>query len=504
MEGVTLMGYSPAALGVAAVILLLSILQQSMGHQNFDNSWLFTVAERVLDGGAPYVDFIEANPPASFLIYMPAVALARFVGTTVEFMVCACVFAGGAGVIVFAGCVLRRANLLGAGEAGLWLVMTVFVMLFLPGIQFAQREHIAMLCLLPLLAVYAARAHGARCAMRDAIAAGLMAGITVAIKPHFALAALAPLTFVMVRRRSSKPILNAENWAVVCVVLAYGALLIWRFAAFFDMLPLLLDVYVPLKKSLRDVVLPLPFIISFALICGVFLAARKGRFSPLMGTPLLASLGFMGAYLMQAKGFPNHLAPCLLLPLLAACMLSIPALAAFASKGDDAPQWQAQRWVLFFGLLPMMLVGGYFCGVILQYSQWEESPGLRAAVQRLAPPQPRLIAASTLFYAGYPVVRQVGGHWVGRLNGLWITKTAQDMMESGIGDDAYRARLTAYIDRDARMLLDDVRSQKPDLILSDEYSSTMKAMRHPDIVLAFADYTPLEKVDDITIWGRKP
>ena len=52
----------------AAFIVALTMAQQMLGHQNCDNTWLYTAAERFLEGSLPYVDFIETNPPASFLI----------------------------------------------------------------------------------------------------------------------------------------------------------------------------------------------------------------------------------------------------------------------------------------------------------------------------------------------------------------------------------------------------------------------------------------------------
>ena len=495
---------SPQAIGLASVILIVSILQQVIGHQNFDNGWLFTVAERVLDGAEPYVDFIESNPPASFLIYMPAVALARLLGTSVEFMVCACLFAGCLGVILFSGRILRRADLLNPAEAGVLLNMSVFVMLFVPGIQFAQREHIAILCLMPLLAIYAARAQAGYCSRMDAVAAGLMAGIAISIKLHFALAALVPLFLVVVRRRSPGPLFKAENWAILCVVFAYAALVVLWCPGFLNILPMLLDVYVPLKQPLEELVLQPTFFTSVVIVCGVLLAQRKGRSSIMVAMSLCASVAFMGAYLVQGKGFPNHPLPCVGFALLAASALAAPAIAALLRKGDEAPEWRAQRWLILFAFVPMMAAGSYFCGVTFQFMGWEEHPGLRVAVQKLAPPHPRLLAASTLFHVGHPVVRQVGGLWVGRPNGLWITEGAQDMIDIGIGDDAYRARLATYIDRDARMLLEDVRGQKPDIILSDIYRGTAKAMRHPDIIAALVDYDQLEKVGDIMIWRRKP
>ena len=375
---------------------------------------------------------------------------------------------------------------------------------FLPGIHFAQREHVATLCLLPLLAVYGARAQGSPCSAVDAVAAGLLAGLTVAIKPHFALAAVFPLAFVMVRRRTPRPMFQAENWAIVVVVLAYGALLVWRYPAFFKMLPLLMDVYVPLRKAWRDLFLHPAFLIGVAMVCGVLLTGRKGRSSRVVQIPLFASLGFLVAFLLQGKGFPNHLAPGIWLASLAACLLAIPALAAFASKGEDAREWLDLRWPIILGF-PLFACAAAFVGQVqLQFTKWEEHEGLRAAVHRRVQPQPRLMSASILFHVGYPVARQVGAVWVGRTNGLWITGYAQEMLAASGGDEAYRARLVAYIDRDARMFLEDVRAHQPDLILADDHAGTAMAMRHPDIAAALVDYAPLETVGDVVLWGRKP
>ena len=498
------MGYSAPALGLAGAVLLLSILQQVTGHQNFDNLWLFTVAERVLDGATAYVDVIEANPPASFLIYLPSAALARLLGTSTEFMVCVTTFVAGLGLILFTGRILRGAGLVQPAANGLWLNMAIFIMLFVPGIQFAQREHIATLCLLPLLAVYSARAQGAPCSVGDAIAAGLLAGLMVAIKPHFSLAALFPLAFVVARRRSFRPIFQVESLAIVCVVMAYGTLLIWRYPAFFTMLPMLRDIYVPLRKPWGELFIHPMLVSSFANVCGVCLVIRKHRLSPVVATLLLATMGFIATYLIQAKGFPNHMTPSVLLALLAAGMLSVSALAAFASDGEDAPAWRGLRWPIFFGFLPLIGLSMHFLGVFAQFRDWEEHPGLRAAVQRWTKPQPRMISASILFHVGYPVVRQVGGVYVGRSNGIWVAGSALAMLDPFVGDEAYRARLQSYIDRDARMLLEDVRAHHPDIILTDHYSGTARALRHPYIAAAMADYARLEEVGDVVLWGRKP
>ena len=127
----------------ATFIVALAMTQQMLGHQNCDNTWLYTAAERFVEGARPYVDFIETNPPASFLIYLPGVGLARLTGLPVEFVVCACVFVFGLGVILFTGSILRRAHLLKPDDTGLLLNLAVFSFLFVAGLSFAEREHLA-------------------------------------------------------------------------------------------------------------------------------------------------------------------------------------------------------------------------------------------------------------------------------------------------------------------------------------------------------------------------
>ena len=136
---------------VAPLIIALTIAQQVLGHQNCDDSWLFTVAERLLDGGKAYIDVIETNPPASFLIYVPGVALARLLGLPVECVVCACVFVFGLGLVILAGAILRRADLLTPAQAGLLLNLASVALFFMAGLSFAEREHLAALGVLPLL-----------------------------------------------------------------------------------------------------------------------------------------------------------------------------------------------------------------------------------------------------------------------------------------------------------------------------------------------------------------
>ena len=70
---------------LSALIVALAIAQQAAGHLNGDDSWFILFAERVVNGAKAYVDISDPNPPAGFLVYMPAVLLARATGLSAEF-----------------------------------------------------------------------------------------------------------------------------------------------------------------------------------------------------------------------------------------------------------------------------------------------------------------------------------------------------------------------------------------------------------------------------------
>jgi len=489
---------------VAPFIIVLTMAQQMFGHQNCDNSWLFMAAERLLDGGRPYVDIIETNPPASFLIYLPGVALARLLGLSTEFVVCACVFVFALGVIWFCGAILRRAHLLKPAEAGLQMNLACVALIFMAGLSFAEREHLAALGVLPLLAVYAARMHGGRCRLTHAVMAGLIAGLVIVLKPHFALAALCPVLAVVARTGSLRPAFQAENWVILCLSIGYVGLVAWRYPTFFTILPMLVDAYVAIKRPLREVAMEPWFLLNLFIVGGVLAVGRRACLQALVGLPLCASLGFAGAYLIQMKGYLNHGLPGVSMALLAAGALASPALAQLRLQGGDAPLWLSMRRAVLFGFFPVMMGAPMLFGATLQFTDWEEHKGLLPAVQRLAPAQPRMISLSGQLDVGFPVVRRAGGVWVGRSHSLWLTIASLTLIDAGVGDEAYRGRLATYVDLDARSFREDVMAGRPDLILVDDDARTIKAKAHPDIAAALADYAPRETVGDITLWMRKP
>jgi hypothetical protein len=487
-----------------AVVLIFAVIQQAVGHQNTDNSWLFTVAEHVLAGARPYVDIIESNPPASFLIYLPAAMIAEALGAPIEAIAVAFVFLSAVLCAWLAWRILLEAGIVRASEAGFVAVAASFALLVLPGFAFAQREHLAVIWCLPVLAVYAARLAGARPDWRKALAAGVLAGFVICIKPHFVLAFALPLSGCMIARRSFRLAFAVENLAAAAVTLSFAAVTFLFFPAYFGTMQVMLDAYVPLKEPLSSLLRQRWLVLNIGLLAITGYIGRGACFTPRAFTFIAASVGFLISYLVQAKGWANHALPAVTLCTLTLALLFAPTVAQAASGETPSAQAAARPIGFLYIILPFFLIAPGVFGASYDWSGEEEHPGLVAAVTRYAPPHPRLIALSPDQSVGHPLVRRVGGVWCGRTNDLMIMIYSRALLGAKRGDGDYRHRLELYASNEASAFLADVQKNRPDAILVDKDQRISEAITHfPDLAAALKDYEPVATVEEIVVWTRR-
>ncbi|MFX4370027.1 hypothetical protein ABTA37_20055, partial [Acinetobacter baumannii] len=81
-------------------------------------------------------------------------------------------------------------------------VIATFCFVLLPLGCFSEREHIALLVTLPVIAITAARADGYRIGWRVALIAGIGEGFAATIKPQLVLPVLLMVGYAMIRTRS--------------------------------------------------------------------------------------------------------------------------------------------------------------------------------------------------------------------------------------------------------------------------------------------------------------
>ena len=477
------------SLVVAACLALAALVWQLTQDVNADVSWLLDLGERTLGGARPYVDFFEVNPPASVLLYLPAVAAARLVGLSSETMTILFVVGGCGLSLGLCGRILAQDALLATDRRGVLLCLVVAVLLILPMNTFAEREHIAVLACLPVLAAIAARVDGRTPRWPDVILAGLGAGIAVAIKPMFALALVGPVGFLAFRRSWRSGLGLPEAWIGAAVAALYGAGVLILVPAFAErVLPVALAVYVPGRLPMLRLV-GLPGALIFGLLALAFARIMAEKAPSALATVLaLAGLGFELVFLWQGKGFNYHAYPAIALGLLALAVTVAGSLRA----GETT--WRT-------GLNAAVLALGFWAG--LNYFDWRYdtrawAPGLAEAMTAIKT-RPTVLAVTPEIAVGHPFVRQLGGRWVGRLPSTWISANAEALA----GGSTMPDRLAQAVQLEKSVYTEDLRTSRPDFVLVDDVDGRRWIDSFAPFRQALDPYRIAGIYGRITLWARK-
>ena len=440
-----------------ALIVLAVFVFQLLQGLNGDTSWLLSVGERWLDGAKPYVQVLETNPPMSVLMFLPEVWLGRVLDVRPETLVILATALTALGAIEFCVHRLNAAGLV-MEPARLRLALG-FAALILPMSTFAEREHIAFLTLMPLGALTLLRAEGARPTMSTILIAGIGAGLTICIKPQFAAAVVLPALIVARSRRNFAEIFAPEYWLAGVIVAAYAAMTLLLFPGYREvMLPLVMDLYRPVKEPLSVILSAdvMPWI--GAMLIGLYVVARGQCTTPAITLPLMMALGFGIAVAEQSKGWAYHY-----YPVVAAL---VPALldrgVALANERLTATKDRTDRLFVVCGFVIAGL--GLTFGTLTFLGTNKPMQGLMAPIAEVSG-RPSMAVISPHFWIGNPLVRDVGGRTVSTVPSNWMTAGALYKLGLGTADETERKRLNRLIDFDKSLMADDIRIQRPDLVV---------------------------------------
>jgi len=498
----------PWALGsslpwLLALILVAGLVQ--LGNPGVtDVSWLIVVGERVLNGEQLYKDVLEVNPPASLLIYMPAIAHARWLGVRAEYVVLAGMLAVSAVAILGAGRILKRAGLLPHPTHAAIAATLAFVTL--SGNSFAQREHVGLVLVLPMLALIAWRALGAQAVTTGtALAVGIAAGIAVSIKPHFAAAILLPQLYAAWRTRSLLRFFHAENWTVLAVVVGYGlTVVVWYPEFWSTVMPLVTETYRAARVPFLGIVyIVIPFLITVPIYC---YAAKVDLRDPGTAVPLAAALGFLLGYFEQSKGWQYHYFPAVALALYVVLLhaLSHPqqSLWPYASR-------PLLRKVRMASVVLLLASAALHFAPYIQIS-YPLEPMVRSISE-----SPRVMALTGDLGVSHPFTRRVHGTWVGTVPSQWLTDASQRLLDREPLDPAKRASLQHWLETDRALVVEDIRRGTPDVILIDlrKQGGFKGASRpqdwktwgetDPDVGPLLAGYRSIAVTKDVELLARK-
>jgi len=480
---------------LTALLIVVALAQQAVGHLDCDVSWFITFAEKYVDGQAAYVDVTDPNPPLAFLSLVPAVLIARLFHVATEPVVAALVFLLAAGSISLSFYVLRQGRTRSQEEWGALLNGAVYLLLVVPEIAFAEREHLALLALASMLAVLAVGVRGERPAAGLRLIAGVGAGLAICFKPFFLLALAFPALAIAWRERSLRSLWRIEFFAAASVVLLYGLCVLGFFPAYrVFALPLIADVYAPARDKWTNLVFHTLLPAQLALLVAFAYAAVAVRGAPpLARVSAWASVGFLVSFLIQGKGWLNHAYPGMALILF--------AWLAFVLENRGHPI--ADSRLVKFLFVPMLIAAPILVAGVNQWSNEEEHPGLREAILRVAPAHPRLIVMARQLDFGHPVTRQLKGNWVGRQNALWASSFVTQLLP-GATDPAYRQRLLNYRRDDLAGFAQDVSRGRPDVIVVESEALREWVLQQPETRSVLDSFRRAGDAGEIEIWVRRP
>ncbi|WP_295849027.1 hypothetical protein [Tardiphaga sp.] len=469
----------PLALWLAAALLLaVALALRALLPFNVDVSWWLIVGERVLDGQRLYVDILETNPPMAGSVYFLGVALARALDLRPETVTDALVF----GLMAVSLGVTWRL-LRGRAAAGALALWALALLGILPMYDFGQREHLALIAMLPSLAVYIRRADRVPVSAAAVLIAGLSAAITMSFKPYFALAAGACVVAAAVHARRWRVLFAPENAVAAALVAIYGGWVYLAFPAYFTKIyPLVRDVYLLLTAPLLALFVSAASALCIAAVLAV-LALRRGRgLDAVLVVSLAAALGFAVAFFAQGKGWGYHAYPMVALSLMALGY-------AIAMIDRAAPRWRRWRGVAA-GVAAVM-----FINAAVWFNASVDVSAIEKVVAGLAP-HPKILMLGGAATLGHPMVRNLRGHWVSRQEALLIREIVRRARETTRFDAATSARLDSYAQRERDDLVEDFRKQPPDVVLVDNDHTDWGAWAAADPELS-ALLKPYERVRTI-------
>jgi hypothetical protein len=311
------------ALAVLAFCIVAAFSQWLV--PNHDSAIHVVEAQRLLAGARFYDDILETNPPLIVLLTMPGVLLSKAAGVDP--------WTGFTAWVWFLVLVSWRLGLpylrwayAGRPAAGVLLPAVYLAALVLvPGYDFAQREHLALVLCLPGLVWFAAREAGQDSALDlRCLITLVLAAVGLLIKPFFVAVPAALILYRAISHRNLRFLFGIETVVMLTVGIIYGAIINLFFQGWIATAALAAQVYFDFNAA--------PWWLVFYQFKGIILSLAAtamlfhvipipGRDRIFLEQLILAATTFLAVAFLQQKGWIYHALPSVqLIALLAGLM----------------------------------------------------------------------------------------------------------------------------------------------------------------------------------------
>lgn len=305
-------------LGVAAIGLIL----QSRTYLNHDVAYILWGARKILDGAIFGRDLIDPNPPLAWWLALPISWLSLRVPLPIDLIFRLAVI--GTGTLAIALMIYRLGSYRSTAPmvASLGPLAAIFFFITV-GRDFGQREHLAVLLVLPYLigaALRLSKDEPRRSQTLVAIFAGVLGGVGFSIKPFFCLVPILVEGWILWRIRRLSAIITLETLCLALIVVIYVAA-IYRWAHGY------LDVSLPWARQFywafgatQRALLTAAAVPATGIALLLYLR-RRGVASSLGTVFGIAASGFLAVYWVQGKAFAYQIYPVAIYTALASAAL---------------------------------------------------------------------------------------------------------------------------------------------------------------------------------------
>lgn len=291
-------------------LLAINSAYSAMKPLNHDVAWYLYGANRMLDGARLYVDIIDPNPPLIFYLSILPVGMAHLFGwyQTITFKLC---FVSIAFVSLALNGKLTKQIVPIAPDLArkLFLLALAFIFFIFSEYDFGQREHLMFVLVMPYILASIGYAQGRSIRVNYALYVGALAGLGMALKPHFMLLWVSIELYLKLACPGRRSWRRPENLGIVMVFMIYSLSVLFLSREYFSIAAMAVRTYGAYNCSLLDL-LKNTAIALWSTGLASFAAARFNSQNKVAKEVLLiVSTVFLIIAIIQQKGWGYHFYP---------------------------------------------------------------------------------------------------------------------------------------------------------------------------------------------------